>query len=181
MRTTRHMAGITLVELLTTIAIAAILGGMAAPSFANLMHDTGRTTAVNGFIHSLYLARSEAIKRGRIVSICKSTDGETCNHRAANWDDGWIVFINTDRDELPERDPDEQILSVNDGWEAGSITSNRLAYSFRPQAQRVVNGTLVFCDPRGSAHARAIIISHTGRPRIARRDASNRPLHCASG
>ena len=181
MRATRYMTGITLVELVTTIAIVGILCGLAAPSFAHFMHDAGRTTAVNGFIHSLYLARSEAIKRGLIVSICKSTDGETCNHRAANWDDGWIVFVNMDRDDLPQRDSGEPILSVNQGWEAGSITSNRLAYSFRPQVQAVVNGTLVFCDPRGAAHARAIIISHTGRPRVAQRDASNRALRCASG
>lgn len=181
MRAARQMTGITLVELVATLAIAAILCGMAIPSFAQLMHDSARTTAVNGFIHSLYLARSEAIRRGLVVSICKSPDGEACNHRGASWNDGWIVFVNTDRDELPERDPDEPLLAVHHGWENGSITSNRLAYSFRPQQQGVVNGTLVFCDPRGGAHARAIIISHTGRPRIARRDASNRPLRCASG
>jgi len=41
-----------------------------------------------------------------------------------------------------------------------------------------VNGTLVFCDPRGSSSARAIVISHTGRPRVSRRDSSNKPLKC---
>jgi hypothetical protein len=45
-------------------------------------------------------------------------------------------------------------------------------------AQAVVNGTIVFCDARGSAHARAIIISHTGRPRVAQRDADGKPLRC---
>ena len=49
------------------------------------------------------------------------------------------------------------------------------------RTQGVVNGTLVFCDPRGSAHARAIIISHTGRPRVARLDADGKPLRCLSG
>ena len=177
----RLITGLTLLELMSTLAIVAVLTGIAAPSFSGMMRDGERTTAVNGFIHALYLARSEAIKRGRIVSLCKSADGKTCNHRAISWDDGWMVFVNLDGDDLPQRDPDEEVLHVYQGWPNGSITSNRQAYSFRAYAQGVVNGTLLFCDLRGSAHARAIIISQTGRPRVSQRDSSNRPLQCPSG
>jgi hypothetical protein len=91
-----------------------------------------------------------------------------------------MVFVNADRDETPVRDEGEPVLQVYQGWPRGHIWSNRVAYSFRPYVQGVVNGTIVFCDSRGSAEARAIIISHTGRPRISRRDASNRPLRCGS-
>jgi hypothetical protein len=91
-----------------------------------------------------------------------------------------MIFVNTDRDELPQRDPGEAVLLVTESWRGGTITSNRPSYSFRPYRQGVVNGTIVFCDPRGSDHARAIIISHTGRPRVAQRDASNRALRCTS-
>jgi type IV fimbrial biogenesis protein FimT len=182
MRGTRQQSGITLIEIVTVIAIVGIVVGMAAPSFARFVHDTGRTTAVNAFVHSLYLARSEAIKRAKVVSICKSKDGSTCDVQlATSWNQGWMVFVNKDRDEPPQRDPDEPVLSVQPGWESGDISSNRRAYSFRPHEQGVVNGTIIFCDPRGSAHARAIIISHVGRPRISQRDASNRPLRCSSG
>jgi len=174
----RPSHGLTLIELITTIGIVAILATVAVPSFNDLRLDSQRTTTVNDFIHALFLARSEAIKRGQVVSICKSKDGTTCAAKGAQWDDGWIVFANNDRDDLPVRDPDEPILLVNSGWTAGSITSNREAYSFRAYQQAVVNGTIIFCDPRGSAHARAIIISHTGRPRVAQRDSDNRPLKC---
>jgi type IV fimbrial biogenesis protein FimT len=174
----RRSQGITLVELITTVGIVAILSSIAVPSFSHLRNDAERTTTVNGFLHALYLARSESIKRGQVVSICKSADGSTCAGKGANWSEGWMVFANNDRDDLPVRDPDEPVLLVNEGWQAGSIDSNREAYSFRPYQQAVVNGTIVFCDPRGSAHARAIIISHTGRPRVAQRDSSNRALQC---
>lgn len=176
----RSSAGVTLMEMLTSVTIIAILGALAAPSFSTLMYDTGRTAAVNEFFHAVFLARSEAIRRGKVVSLCKSTDRETCAHRA-EWTAGWIVFVNSDGDELPERDPAEPLLAAHEGWKQGQITSNRLAYSFRPYTQGVVNGTIVFCDARGSAHARAIIISHTGRPRVARRDASDKALRCPSG
>lgn len=171
-------AGVTLPELLMTVAIVAILGGIAAPSFAGMMRDNERTAAVNSFVHALYLARSEAIKRGRIVSVCKSADGSTCSNRADTWSDGWMVFVNDDADDLPQRDEGEDILMVYQGWPNGSITSNRLAYSFRAYNQSVVNGTLLFCDSRGGDHARAIIISQTGRPRVSQKDSSNRPLQC---
>jgi type IV fimbrial biogenesis protein FimT len=170
-------AGVTLLEMMMTVAIVAVLGGIAAPSFTGMIRDNERTAAVNSFVHALYLARSEAIKRGRIVSVCKSSDGSTCN-RAGAWSDGWMVFVNDDADDQPQRDDGEDILMVYAGWPNGSITSNRLAYSFRAYNQSVVNGTLLFCDSRGGDHARAIIISQTGRPRVSQRDSSNKPLRC---
>lgn len=178
MRTSR---GMTVLELMISMAILAIVSTLAVPGFSSLHHNAGRTAAVNSFIHALYLARSEAIKRGTVVSLCKSTDGQTCLNRAPEWSGGWMVFVNHDRDDPPVRDDDEPVLSVYQGWPGGHITSNRIAWSFRAYTQAVVNGTLVFCDPRGSAEARAIIISHTGRPRVAQRDASNKPLRCPAG
>lgn len=177
----RNALGVTLIEMLTTLTVMGVLGALAAPGFNTLLRDSARTAAVNDFFHALFLARSESIKRGEIVSLCRSQDRETCAHRGIEWTAGWLVFVNSDRDELPERDPGEAVLAVYDGWPNGRITSNRLAYSFRPHIQGVVNGTIVFCDARGSEHARAIIISHTGRPRVARRDSSGRALECPVG
>jgi len=174
-------AGITLLELLTTLCVLAVLAALAAPSFRSLRLDAGRTAAVNGLLHSVFLARSEAIKRGEIVTVCRSSDGQRCNHVAADWSSGWIVFVNRDRDDPPQRDAAEDLIVSAEGWRGGTITSNRPAYSFRPGTQGVVNGTLVFCDARGSAHARALIISHTGRPRVAQRTAEGKPLRCPSG
>jgi type IV fimbrial biogenesis protein FimT len=174
-------SGTTLMELLTTLAIVAVLATLATPGLRALQLDGRRTAVVNGFLHALFLARSEAIKRGQIVSICPSGDGRSCDRGARDWNIGWIVFANSDRDDPPERDPAEELILSAVGWPGGSITSNRRAYSFRPIVQAVVNGTIVFCDGRGSAQARAIIISHTGRPRVAQRDSDGKPLRCPSG
>lgn len=170
--------GFSLIESVMTMAVLGILGGLAAPAFNGMLLDSQRATAVNGFVHSVYLARSTAIHSGRTVSICRSPDGQTCSNRASNWEDGWIVFANPDRDEPPVRDENETVLAAFAAWNAGSITSNRVSYSFRPHIHGVINGTVVFCDRRGPSHARAIIINHAGRPRIATRDSDNRPLRC---
>lgn len=171
-------AGITLTELLASLTIVGIMGSLAAPSMVELRRNSERTAAVNEFFHAIFLARSEAIKRGTVVSLCKSTDGRQCSPDQTSWSDGYVVFNNLDRDEPVTIDPGEEVLQVSRGWPNGRITSNRASYSFRPYTQGVVNGTIVFCDPRGPDHARAIIISHTGRPRVASRDASQRQLRC---
>lgn len=170
--------GVTLLELVFALAILATLLAMTVPAFGRMRLDAQRTAAVNDLLHALYLARSEAIKRGAVVSVCPSTDGSGCAVSTPDWATGWIVFLNADRDRPPVVDAGEPILRRHPPIPRMIIQSNRAALSFRPITQLDVNGTIVFCDERGGASARAIIVSHTGRPRVSLRDASGRPLLC---
>jgi type IV fimbrial biogenesis protein FimT len=170
--------GFTLIELMITISISAILLSMTVPSFAEMRQNSIRRSALNDYWHAIFLARNEAIKRNSVVVLCKSNDGQTCQPAAANWSSGWLVFDNLDHDEPAQRDDGEPILKTYTTNPRISIKSNRVNFSFRPITQGAVNGTIVFCDKRGPAEARAIIISHTGRPRLSNRDASNRILSC---
>ena len=172
--------GVTLFELCTTLSIVSILAAVAVPGFSHLQRSSARTAAVNDFMHSIHFARSEAIKRGGVTAICRTVDGERCGSSTDTWSTGWLVFVNTDRDQPAHLDAGEEILRRYDGWAGGVITSNREAFSFRPTTQLGVNGTITFCDARGDlANARAVIISHTGRPRVSKRDADNRALNCS--
>lgn len=181
MPTQGPQSGSTLLEFMVSAALFAVLGTLAVPAFSNMLNDSMRSTAVNAFIHTIFLARSEAMKRGQTVSICKSDDGSHCNNRGLDWNTGWIAFENLDHDEPPVRDAGEPVLSVEAAWPRGHITANRKGFSFQPHSRGLANGTVVFCDPRGSASARAVIISKTGRPRVAQRDGSNHPLVCPRG
>ena len=175
----KHAWGVTLVELLTSLSVFCIVGSLSIPTFNQLRLDTQRTAAVNDFSHALLFARSTALTGGVPVSVCPSLDGATCaSGRNAPWQTGWIVFRNANGDEPAYRDDGEELLAVYQGWPGGHIASNRRSYSFRPYNHAVINGTVIFCDRRGSEHARAIIVNHAGRPRIARRDSSNRLLNC---
>jgi type IV fimbrial biogenesis protein FimT len=174
-----RLRGVTLVELIFTIGIIAILSTVAIPEFGAMRRSASRRAAVNDFLHALFLARSQAVMINGVVSICRSRDGTTCENQNGNWNDGWIVFKNTDRDQPAERDTDEEIIYKHEGWNDGDITSNRVSFSFRPTAQADVNGTVVFCGLGAApSDARAIIISQIGRPRVSTRDASNRALQC---
>ena len=173
-------SGFTLIELMMTIAIVAVLGSIAIPAFSNLLYDSMRASAVNALVHGIFLARTEAMTRGEMVSICSSADGTTCERDWSDWSQGWIAFVNLDRDEPPVHDDNEPVVLVQGPWKQGRVRANRTAFSFRPYRQGVVNGSVVFCDPRGSETARAVIINSAGRPRVSQRDASNHALTCPS-
>jgi type IV fimbrial biogenesis protein FimT len=174
----RHSTGLTLVELLAVLAMVAVLSTIATPNLARFIRSSERAAAVNEFLHAIYFARTEAIKRGTVVNLCKTADGEHCANDAASWSSGWMVFVNSDHDDLPVRDPGEPVLRRYAGWPRGRITSNRQAFSFRAYTQSTVNGTIVFCPAGYSRDARAIIISHTGRPRLSSKDAEGKALRC---
>ena len=63
---------------------------------------------------------------------------------------------------------------------SGSIVGNRPYFDFRPIMRRSTNGTLVFCDERGPAAARAVIVSYTGRPRVDTVAADGARLVCTN-
>jgi len=173
----RHR-GATLPELVFALAIVAGLLGWGVPSFREFRLNAARTREVNQFIQAVYLARSEAIKRNGVVSLCPSQNGLACAPTGTPWQRGWIVFVNHDRDSPAVRDDGEELLRVYAPWDDGTVHANRKTLSFRPFGQMGVTATFAFCDLRGSRAARAVIISQTGRPRVSDRSASGKPLSC---
>jgi type IV fimbrial biogenesis protein FimT len=169
--------GFTLPELMTSLAVMAIVLAWGVPAFRDLTRDTARGSEVGLFLQAVHLARSEAIKRNGVVTLCPSRDGSQCTGDP-DWHSGWIVFVNLDRDSPAARDTGEPLVRAYPAWDRGAILANRDALSFRPFGQSGVTATVTFCDERGSAAARAVIISQSGRPRISDRSASGGALAC---
>ncbi|MGY0559139.1 GspH/FimT family pseudopilin [Luteimonas sp. A277] len=87
------MSGFTLIELMVTVAVLAILATLAAPSFTTLINSNRLAGAANDMVAALQMARMEAIRRGESVVLCPSTDGADCD--GSDWS-RLIVF--SDRD-----------------------------------------------------------------------------------
>lgn len=95
-RSRGSQAGFTLIELMVGVAIMAILLAVGVPSFQSAVASSRLTTSTNDMVSALALARTEAIRRGTRVTVCKSANGTGCT-TAGNWAQGWIIFIDTTR------------------------------------------------------------------------------------
>lgn len=171
--------GFTLVELLMVLCVAAVLLMFAVPSFSRIMSSSKLTAASNALLSSMYLARSEAIKRNGRVSLCKTVDGSTCA-ASGGWEQGWIVFRDTNNN--GDRDSDEPIIERIQPLPTMRVTGNSpvakyVSYAASGGTKLVGGGfqagTVTVCaEPGASDEARQIIVSAVGRPRIRKVSAS---------
>jgi len=88
---TRSEHGFTLVELMITIAILAIVMSLAVPAFRNMIQENRATTAANELVSALALARSEAIARNRPITVCRRKANTAECESGTNWGTGWLV------------------------------------------------------------------------------------------
>lgn len=88
--------GFTLLELMITVAILAIILAIGVPSFLSTIAKSQITTQTNNMLAALNTTRMLAIKNNTGFSICASSDGASCTANTA-WNQGWIIFRDTNR------------------------------------------------------------------------------------
>jgi len=153
--------GFTLVELLITIAIVAILMSAGMPAFSDFIRDNRLQSAAAGFLADLAAARAEAARTYQTVAVCPSTAGTSCD--GADWNVGRIVYV--DANGNGNADADEIIR-----WSPPSASGPNAAASgfgtlvaFRPTGAAVTAGAIDLCDERSGAYGRRVDVSAAGR------------------
>lgn len=159
-------SGFTLVELMITLVIAAILLTQAAPSFSEFLQNNRLTTVTNNFVAAANLARSEAIKRGRNATVCVSSNSMSANPTCTggnDWALGWLVWIDIDGDGILDNGEELRVYDALDGTRM-TFTSNGPS-AFRYDATGAVDTQLNIqaCDDRPSETGRRIWVTATGR------------------
>lgn len=165
--------GVTLLELMTVIAVLAILLGLGTASFSRMMDATRLRTLSNDLLSDLRLTRSEAILRGARVVMCTASHAEACSS-VAGWHQGWLLF--QDANNNGRRDADEPVLRFRSaaptGWTVSGNTpvARYVSYdalgSTRLTGGAFQAGTVTVCRSGASnVPARRVIINSIGRPR----------------
>jgi type IV fimbrial biogenesis protein FimT len=163
--------GFTLVELAITVTVLAVLMGLAAPLFNEMMSGNRLTGNANELVAAVQIARSEAIRGNVRTSLCQSTDGATCSN-ASPWR-GWIVFADANGNNLADGaevlragiiEAPVQVLS------SASVTNANTRITFRADGlayagNNLLEGNLRVCLPvtRPALNVRDVNIAIGGR------------------
>jgi len=172
--------GLTLVELITTLAVVGISLTLLVPAWSGLVDRSQVTTTANQLLTALRYARNEAVSRNRMISLCPSDDGKSCSGNPFGWQLGYLVFEDGDGDR--KRAAGEDLLQTQAALPPGirlHSTAGRPAIRFRPDgAAWSTNTTFSVCLGDESAHNRAVVLLGTGRARVDRRTPGNKSVNC---
>lgn len=170
--------GFTLYELLMTLVLVGIVLATGLPAFSGTMARQRQAIEINALFHAIHLARKESIMRRKVVSLCPSEDGQSCAP-GKDWSAGWIMFENSDRDSPPYVDPGERLLRSHKVSDDIRIRANRRGFTLRATFLRATNGTFIVCDRQDRTPGKGLVVSYTGRPRVAFERPDGTPYTCA--
>lgn len=166
-----NVGGFTLVELMVTLGVMAILVLVAAPSVRDALMNVRMSAQANDLMADLALARSHAVKTGAPVFLCPSPSPHTtCS--GTDWTVGWLVFADVSGDGV-QNVATEPALKSRQAVQAGNtiVVANLNGSGYLPyrptgvtNATSAASSTFTMCDGRTTPdRGRLITISSTGR------------------
>jgi type IV fimbrial biogenesis protein FimT len=172
MRTRKHL-GVTLLELLFSIGLLALLAGLAVPGFRSSLRAAAVRSASFELLAGVQQARANSILESRPGVLCPTDPAGACLP-AGQLAGSWRAYLETSPGET---NPGETVPGApgTGQLELGGqvlprgvvVHSSRSPLRFWPMAFAASPGTLTICDMRNQVPPRAIIISQSGRARLA--------------
>ena len=144
--------GLTLIELVVTMAVISLLLVMGVPQFQTTTANSRLTTAINTLTADLAFARTEAIKRGESVTV-------TADVTNNDWADGWTIELLDDGTDLR--------ISPALVADAAINTSSVNAIQFNADGRSTAAVTFSLCDNRTGNFGKAVNLTTTGQTFLA--------------
>lgn len=160
----RHQQGVTLVELMISVAIVAIILAFVGPSIQSILIKNRIVSEINETSSILQYARHHAIDEQALVVVCPSANFETCG---TDWNEAKIAFI--DEDDNGERGDGEALLVTVAASSSTSLMTNTSDIIKFAETGEVNEATeVLICHDSGDAkYARALSISLQGRVKMS--------------
>lgn len=156
----------TLVELMITIMLAGIVIGLAVPAFDGIIQRSRSTSEFNRFLGDMVFARSEAVKRSQVITMCPTTNQTACS--GTDWDGGWLVRVGAAGDILRVGMPTKGNVEIA---ASGFATNGLISFGSDGKLEDGVAadiGRFIFCDDAGASAAKGLTFSPFGQHRQMR-------------
>jgi type IV fimbrial biogenesis protein FimT len=181
----KNIHGYSIIELLSTLVLASLLLAVGIPKLSVYFDSNRMVSNFNNMISAIQIARSEAIKRGARVTMCKSANadaGSPVCTTSGGWEQGWIVFEDSagDADYSSATDVILRRQAGVDGAETTISANAALINDYVMFTSRGIpktttggaqSGVFRICDSRGATNvsgnvvARGIVLNAAGRVR----------------
>ena len=187
----KKYSGFTLIELMLTLFIVGVLLAVGVPSLKTFMQSSQLIAATNELVSTIHVARSEALKLNKKITICVSDDGKSCLS-SEKWALGWIVFVDANDDRVGtgvncsaaadvntdcllrvHEAIDDPQLSVSGTFDSNAADIEWITFTSRgvPKDNGAFqSGTLSICSFDSSntvLNSRAVVLSLSGRVRVS--------------
>ena len=156
-------AGFTLLELMVTAGILAIVLVIALPSFQSVVNNARIASARDGLANAIKMTRSEAVFSKIPTTICASVDQQSCSG-TGDWDNGWIIFNDADAD--GQIDNGDTLVDVFYGGGNVNIGAGSgggiITFQASGMKTNVAVDNIGFCDPDAELDGKSLSVGNTG-------------------
>ncbi|MDO6487952.1 GspH/FimT family pseudopilin [Colwellia sp. 6_MG-2023] len=158
-----YMKGVTLLELIISVSITAILAIIVIPNFNDFIVKMRVDNEISKLHRMLIMARNTAINSGQNTILCPLNTTSQCSE---HWGNELSIFIDNNNNKT--FDPDEKILQIKEGITVGDqlvygIGRTMITFKSTGQLSGLANGTFRYCPKDYKEHSRGIIVARSGR------------------
>lgn len=184
----KNNRGFTIIELLVTLVLASVMLAYGLPKYTTFSDGNRIVSNTNYLVSAIQISRSEAVKRGQRVTMCKSANADAGNPKcttSGDWEQGWLVFVDAagDADYSSANDTILRRQAGVDGPQTTITTTSSTIADYITFTSRGIpktttggaqSGVLRICDARGVTNAsgnvvaRGVVLNAAGRVRLSK-------------